>query len=56
MRGVDFDKASAILVPYCLSLMQNVPEGELKELMSDIKALPVARWITPSRAASWACT
>jgi hypothetical protein len=39
MRGVDFEKASAILVPYCLSLMQNVPEGELKELMSDIKTL-----------------
>jgi hypothetical protein len=39
MRGIDFEKASVTLVPYCLSLMQNVPDGELKELMSDIRTL-----------------
>jgi hypothetical protein len=26
MQGVDFQRAVQVLVPYCLALMQNVPE------------------------------
>jgi hypothetical protein len=39
MRGVDFEKASKILVPYCLALMQNVSDGEQKDLMDAVETL-----------------
>jgi hypothetical protein len=39
MQAVDFQKAVAILVPYCLALMQNVPEGEQKELSRAVATL-----------------
>jgi hypothetical protein len=39
MRGVDFEKASKALVPYCLALMQNVSDGEQKDLMDAVETL-----------------
>jgi len=39
MQGVDFAKASVILVPYCLALMQNVSDTEQQELLSAGKTL-----------------
>jgi hypothetical protein len=39
MQGVDFQKAEQILVPYCLALMQNVPEDEQKKLLNAVKTL-----------------
>jgi hypothetical protein len=39
MEGIDYHKASAGLVPYCLALMQNVPVEEQTKLYDDLKAL-----------------
>jgi hypothetical protein len=39
MRDVDFEKASKTLVPYCLALMQNVSDGEQKDLMNAVETL-----------------
>ena len=32
MEGIDYRKASEGLIPYCLALMQNVPDDEQKKL------------------------
>ena len=39
MEGVDYQKASDVLVPYCLALMQNVPKGEQQKLEEAVKLL-----------------
>lgn len=39
MQGVDFQRAVQVLVPYCLALMQNVPEEEQKKLSNGVKTL-----------------
>jgi hypothetical protein len=39
MRGVDFEKASKPLVPYCLALMQNVSDAEQKDLKDAVETL-----------------
>jgi len=43
MRGVDFDKAAVTLVPYCLALMQNVSDGEQKDLKDAVETLAGGR-------------
>ena len=37
MDGIDYNKAKAGLVPYCLALMQNVPGEEQKKLVDELK-------------------
>ena len=39
MDGVDYGKASEGLIPYCLALMQNVPDDEQKKLVQAVKLL-----------------
>ena len=39
MDGVDFDKAKKALPSYCLTLMQNVPEGEQRAVADEVKSL-----------------
>lgn len=39
MEGVDYQKASDVLVPFCLALMQNVPKGEQQKLEEAVKLL-----------------
>jgi len=39
MEGLDYKKASEGLVPYCLALMQNVPEDEQAKLLRAVKLL-----------------
>ncbi len=39
MEGVSYDKAYNGLVPYCLALMQNVPNEEQKKLLHAVKLL-----------------
>jgi len=39
MDGIDYAKASAGLIPYCLTLMQNVPDDEQQKLVHSVKLL-----------------
>lgn len=39
LQGVDFEKASKTLVPYCLALMQNVSDAEQKGLIDAVETL-----------------
>ena len=39
MDGADYGKASEGLIPYCLALMQNVPDDEQKKLVQAVKLL-----------------
>jgi hypothetical protein len=39
MEGIEYQKAGAILAPYCLALMQNVPKGEQQKLEEAAKLL-----------------
>lgn len=39
MDGVDYTRASEGLVPYCLALMQNVPDEEQQKLVQGVKLL-----------------
>jgi hypothetical protein len=39
MDGIDYNKAKTGLVPYCLALMQNVPDEDQKKLADELKLL-----------------
>ena len=39
LDGVDYKKASEGLIPYCLTLMQNVPDDEQQKLVQAVKLL-----------------
>jgi hypothetical protein len=39
MDGLDYKKASEGLIPYCLALMQNVPDDEQQKLVQGVKLL-----------------
>ncbi len=39
MEGVDYHKAFEGLIPYCLALMQNVPDDEQKKMLEAVKLL-----------------
>ena len=39
MEGIDYKKASEGLVPYCLALMQNVPEEEQQKMLKAVQLL-----------------
>ena len=39
LDGVDYQKASEGLIPYCLTLMQNVPDNEQQKLVQAVKLL-----------------
>lgn len=39
MEGIDYRKASEGLIPYCLALMQNVPDDEQKKLLQAVDLL-----------------
>lgn len=39
MEGIDYKKASEGLIPYCLALMQNVPDDEQKKLLHAVELL-----------------
>jgi len=39
MDGLDYQKASEGLTPYCLALMQNVPDDEQQKLVQGVKLL-----------------
>jgi hypothetical protein len=39
MDGVDYGRASESLIPYCLALMQNVPDDEQQKLVRAVKLL-----------------
>jgi len=39
MDGIDYKKASEGLVPYCLALMQNVPEEEQQKMLKAVQLL-----------------
>jgi len=39
LDGVDYTKASEGLIPYCLTLMQNVPDNEQQKLVQAVKLL-----------------
>jgi hypothetical protein len=39
LYGVDYTKASEGLIPYCLTLMQNVPDNEQQKLVQAVKLL-----------------
>lgn len=42
MEGIDYHKAAQGLIPYCLALMQNVPEEEQEKLQRGIQLLTAA--------------
>ena len=39
MKSVDYKKASEGLIPYCLALMQNVPDEEQQEMRKAVQLL-----------------
>jgi hypothetical protein len=39
MKGLDYKKASEGLVPYCLALMQNVPDDEQQKMLKAVQLL-----------------
>jgi len=39
MAGIDYKKASEGLVPYCLALMQNVPDDEQQRMLTAVQLL-----------------
>jgi hypothetical protein len=39
MQGIDYQKASEGLIPYCLALMQNVPDDDQKKLLHAVELL-----------------
>ena len=43
MKGVDYEKAKDALPPYCLALMQNVSDGEQKDLKDAVETLAGGR-------------